>query len=320
MVKSVDDRGRGARLARRDEAAYRGYVTEPQRSKSGCIGCEGDRLDHAQALSIPTTKQPLRWLVLTALACHALACSSDGQGGRAPASVGGGAADADADAPIVPTGLTVLALSGGNGVLDLIALTLRQGERGIEVYAALRNHGDIPACHALLSLELYDNEQASLAVGTGGLPSAHFYRLDDGSGTLAVCVAPGEVTLAAITDFPQEISSDAVGYIVYRCPYFALSVVPTEGLSVSGLKREATSSSTIYTGTFVNGLDVTVKEPSVVVFPLSRSGRPLGAVTSGASFEIPPGRNWAFEVSASSASLDAAAVDQIVFPEASFAN
>jgi hypothetical protein len=42
MAKSVDDRVRGARLARRDEGAYCWYVTEEQRSQAGCIGREGD--------------------------------------------------------------------------------------------------------------------------------------------------------------------------------------------------------------------------------------------------------------------------------------
>jgi len=32
---AVDDRGRGARLARRDEGAYCWYVTEEQRSRPG---------------------------------------------------------------------------------------------------------------------------------------------------------------------------------------------------------------------------------------------------------------------------------------------
>jgi hypothetical protein len=50
MAKSVDDRGRGARMARRDEGAYCWYVTEEQRSQPGCIGREGDRLCHSRAL------------------------------------------------------------------------------------------------------------------------------------------------------------------------------------------------------------------------------------------------------------------------------
>src|SRR5882724_2956472 len=51
MAKSVDDRGRGARMARRDEGAYCRYVTEEQRSQPGWIGREGDRLSHSRALS-----------------------------------------------------------------------------------------------------------------------------------------------------------------------------------------------------------------------------------------------------------------------------
>jgi hypothetical protein len=57
MAKSVDDRGRGARLARRDEGAYCWYVTEEQRSQQGCIGRESDRLSHSRALSFRPMSQ-----------------------------------------------------------------------------------------------------------------------------------------------------------------------------------------------------------------------------------------------------------------------
>ena len=50
MAKSVEDRDRGARRARRDEGAYCLYVTEEQRSPPGCIGREIDRLSHSRAL------------------------------------------------------------------------------------------------------------------------------------------------------------------------------------------------------------------------------------------------------------------------------
>src|SRR6187402_2856756 len=61
MAKSVDDRGRGARLARRDEGAYCRYVTEEQRSQPGCVGREGDRLSHSRALSCaPVSNRTLR--------------------------------------------------------------------------------------------------------------------------------------------------------------------------------------------------------------------------------------------------------------------
>jgi hypothetical protein len=62
MAKSVDDRGRGARLARRDEGAYCCYVTEEQRSqlgKPGCIGREGDRLSHSRALSLTKRRRSM---------------------------------------------------------------------------------------------------------------------------------------------------------------------------------------------------------------------------------------------------------------------
>src|SRR3954470_20512322 len=59
MAKSVDDRGRGARMARREEGAYYLYVTEEQRSQSGWIGREGDRLSHSRALTtIDSCKPP----------------------------------------------------------------------------------------------------------------------------------------------------------------------------------------------------------------------------------------------------------------------
>jgi len=50
MAKSVDDRARGARPARRDEGACCWYVTEPQRSQPGYSGRESDRLGHSQTL------------------------------------------------------------------------------------------------------------------------------------------------------------------------------------------------------------------------------------------------------------------------------
>ena len=55
-------------MARRDEGAYCSYVTEEQRSQSGCIGREGDRLSHSQALSqsmLPPSAQR---------ACRCIAC------------------------------------------------------------------------------------------------------------------------------------------------------------------------------------------------------------------------------------------------------
>jgi hypothetical protein len=53
MAESDEDRGRGARIARRDEGAY--YVTEEQRRQPGCLGREIDRLSHSRALGKQST-------------------------------------------------------------------------------------------------------------------------------------------------------------------------------------------------------------------------------------------------------------------------
>lgn len=199
---------------------------------------------------------------------------------------------------IVPEGLSVTALAGGNGVLEVIALTLRKGPDSTEVYVALKNEGDIPACSAAVSVELFDKTEQSLAAGIGGLLTQHFYRRTDGSGTIAACVAPGDVTIAAVTDLPSDIVVEDVGYVVYRCPYFALDVVPIAGLTVRQVKSVTGSAGTTYTGSLVNGLDVAVSNPSVTVFPVNRVGRPLGVATGSGTVEIQPGGSWAFETSA----------------------
>ena len=165
----------------------------------------------------------------SAAALLALACSSGTMRERC------GRERSD-DALIVPEGLTVTALAGGNGVLDVIALTLRKGPSSTELYAALRNDGDVPACSAAVSVELFDEAEQSLAAGISGLLTQHFYRLTDGSGTIAACVGPGDVTMAAVMDLPSDIAIEDVEYIVYRCPYFALDVVPIDGLSISHVK------------------------------------------------------------------------------------
>ena len=260
-----------------------------------------------------------RFLIPTLLL--ALACSSssrEGGAGSISADSGrGGAVDAGMtdDALIVPEGLTVTALAGGNGVLDVIALTLRRGTSGTEVYAALRNDGDIPACDAAVAVELFDRSEQSLAAGIGGLLTQHFYRLTDGSDTIAACVGPGDMTMAAVTGLRSDIEIEEVGHVVYRCPYFALDVVPVDGLTVDQLERVTTSAGTAYTGTLVNGFDVAVDSPSVSVFPVNRVGRPLGAATSSSNVEVPPGGTWAFETN----SIGARGVDYAAYPAGALA-
>ncbi|XXT15511.1 hypothetical protein WME94_35210 [Sorangium sp. So ce429] len=247
-----------------------------------------------------------RLLILAAmllpLACSSEASSSSGDASTQTGGGGGGASD-DAgvggdtgdDALIVPEDLTIMAVPGGNGVLNLIALTLRKGPTNTELYAALRNDGDTPACSAAVSVELYDKAEQSLAAGINGLLTQHFYRLTDGSGAIAACVGPGDVTMAAVLDLPSDIAIEDVGYVVYRCPYFALDVVPIDGLTISQVKAVTGGAGTAYTGTLLNGFDVAVSTPSATVFSVNRVGRPLAVAIARGTVTIPPGGSWAFE-------------------------
>jgi hypothetical protein len=215
-----------------------------------------------------------------------------------------------------------MGLESGHGVLDVIALTLRVGPSNLELYAALKNVGDTPACDAALSVELFDQQEYSLAAGIGGLYSNHLYRLTDGSGTIAACVAPGDVTMAAITDLPGTIALDTVGSITYRCSYFAIDVTPIDGLRLGPVASVAESGATAYTGTVVNGLDVPVNNPSVAVFPVNRVGRPLGVASGRGSNDIPPTTSippcgsWTFRTNAVSTSSTGA----VAFPAGSVAH
>lgn len=197
------------------------------------------------------------------------------------------------------------ALPGGNGVLNVTALSLRKGSAGLELYAALRNDGDQPACHAALSVELFDKSEQSLAAGISGLLSQHFYQLEDDPETIASCIGPGDVTMAALLDLGSDIALEDVAHVVYRCPYFALNVRRIPGLEITRLKRGAT-----YAGTLRNRLEVAVQDPSVSVFPVARSGRPLGVLTTSAPITLVPGATWDFETIA----VEAAAAEQLAFP------
>jgi hypothetical protein len=208
------------------------------------------------------------------------------------------AAEGGDGAHIVPEGLAVRALAGGNGVLDVVALTLRKGSSNVEVYAALKNVGDAPACDAAFSIELFDASEQSLAAGIGGLVVSHFYRLKDDAQQVVGCVGPGDVAMAAVTDLPSEVAIDEVGFIVYRCPYFALDVVPIDGLTIRDVRGVTSRTGTVYTGTLVNGFDRTIRNPAVSVFPVNRVSRPLGIATRDSPIEVPPGESWKFETNA----------------------
>jgi hypothetical protein len=215
-----------------------------------------------------------------------------------PAACSGEAKErGEGDASIVPEGLDVTALPGGNGVFNVIGLTLRPGPSHGELYVALRNDGQTPACSPAFSVELFDKAEQSVAAAVGGLLVRRFYRLTDGSDTIAACVAPGEVTMVAITDLPADMVIEDVSRVVYWCNYWVLDVVPGEGISIADVRTVAGAAGVAYAGTVVNGFDVPVSSPSVAIFPVNHVGRPLGVALGRGTAPVPPGGSWEFETS-----------------------
>lgn len=207
--------------------------------------------------------------------------------GDAPRSAGD-------DARFVPEGLSLVPASeGGNGAFSLLAYTLRAGPNNSEFYAALRNDGPTPACSPGLSLEFFDGEQQSLSRAVGGLLVRQFYRLIDGSGTLAACAGPGDVAMVAVLDLPSDLL-DEVSHGVYWLTYWTLEIVPTDGIAIAEVLPVTRGMGVAYTGALLNGLDVAVS-PSVAVFPVNEVGRPLAVAVGRGSDQVPPGSRWEFE-------------------------
>jgi hypothetical protein len=211
----------------------------------------------------------------------------------------------------VPEGLDVTAKPGGCGAMELRALTLQRGPSSGELYAALTNTGNTPACSPAFSAELFDADDRFLATGLGGLLVQGFYRVADGSGNVAACVAPGDTTMVAITDLPQEVAIENTARLVYWCNYWAVSdATAVAGISIIDVRAVAGDDGVAYTGTLVNALEVPLSSPSVAIFPLNRAGRPLGVALGHGTDAVPPGGRWRFETDA----IDEAGVDRAAFP------
>ena len=225
--------------------------------------------------------------------------ANDGTAAHTGIDAAGAAGEtSDDDALIVPQGLSVIQRPGLNSVFDVIALTLRQGPNGAEVYAAVRNDGTAPACSPSFSVELHDANDEVIAAGITGLMVPNFYRLTDGSDTLAGCVAAGQVTMAAINDSSLAVDIGDVAQLVYGSSYWILGVTPVTGLSVSGVQAVTRSDGVAYTGTLINGLDISIGSPAVEVFPVTHVGRPLGVALASGSSNVAPGGSWEFETDA----------------------
>lgn len=250
--------------------------------------------------------------------------ASAGAGGQAGAAAPDGGSDAGGttggqngdDALIVPEGLVVSLEPGGAGVLALYALTLRDGPNGLELYAALTNDGDVPACDAALKVTLYDTAGQPIGNFINGLDTKSFYlyTLPDGSTTIAACAKPGDVTMTEIATMASDISVADVGQVVYYYSYFALDAVLIDGLTITQVNTVTSNAGTTYTGTVVNALNQTVTDPSIRVFPLNRVGRPLGVALGGDASQIPAGGIWTFQTN----TVETPGVDYAAFPAASF--
>jgi hypothetical protein len=256
------------------------------------------------------------------------AAAPDGGAGVAGAAAPDGGSDAGGSpcgpssdaALIVPAGLDVSLEAGGAGVLDLFALTLQQGPNGLQLYAALKNDGDVPACDAALKVFLYDAAGNPLGDFINGLYTNHFYLYtptDGSAAEIAACASPGDVTMTEIAiPASDDIALGDVASVVYYYSYFALDAVLIDGLTVSEVSTVTTSAGTSYSGTVINDLDIMVSGPSITIFPLTCAGRPLGIASGSDGSQIPPGGSWTFQTN----TVDTPAVNYAAYPSASFSN
>jgi len=239
-----------------------------------------------------------------------------GSGGSAAASgssAGGSASQpASDDTLIVPKGLQVMQREGVNSIFNVIALTLRQdGPKGAQILASVRNDGDGPGCSPSFAVELYDKDGQSIGAGISGLLVQNFFRLSDGSDTIAACVTAGETTMATVDSLALDVPVENVAQVIYWSSYWGLDdLMPLGELSVGDLHAKTSTTGVSYTGSLTNQLDVPLSTPSVLVFPVNSVGRPLAVAHSEGTVEVPPAGSWAFETNA----IPATGVDQVAFP------
>jgi hypothetical protein len=217
--------------------------------------------------------------------------SSGGTGG-----VGGMPVTPGDDRLFVPEGLPNTSADGDEkGRLMLVAFTLVPGPTGLELYAAVKNDGQVPSCNAGMMIQFYDKGGQHLPeydLGTG-LQSQELYRLD--ANTVLGCIDPGQIAMTS-AKLPAALGLDNLGSLTHTFPTFIVDgIVHIGGFTVTGVKAVPKDAGGAYTGQLTNGLDVTVSAPSVSIFPVNRVGRPLGVATSVGTADVPPGGSWTFQ-------------------------
>jgi hypothetical protein len=245
--------------------------------------------------------------LLTLAASFVVACSDGERPGAAHCGPGGprisGVANAAGlagspsdDSPIVPAGLAVTARPGINSVFNVTALSLRPMADGVDLYAAVRNDGEIVACNASFSVELRDKGDQNVGVGISGLMASRFYRFKDGREGILGCVAPGDVTMVAIKSLSLDTPIETVENVVYQSNYWGnLELEAIDGISLASVTAVTRSPGVAYAGTLVNGLEVELSNPTVAVFSLNAVGRPLAVAYGRSTVVLPACGTWDFE-------------------------
>jgi len=240
-----------------------------------------------------------------ALSIAIVGCGDAQGGGHTSGGVGGGDLFSPEGIELHPPPIEMPGLT-------MFAYTMLEGPEGLELYVALRNDAETPACGPSISVDLYDDAEQSLASSVIGVIGGSPYQVVDLPDTYSACVPPGQIAMAALTDWPDDVSLDAVGHLAYRCPYFEIAVTPVGEFLLSDVARESTAAGDVYRGTFTNQLAITVDAPQVVIFPVAESGRPLGMLSVQGTVTLTPADSWVFE----SAPTDVTGDDFEIFPSA----
>jgi hypothetical protein len=184
--------------------------------------------------------------------------------------------------------------------LELTAFTLKDGDDGLELYVAVRNGGTEPTCGVQLTVELFDESGVSLAAATNTLkhPSHYLWQIDAENSVIVDCLAPDEMSMGALTNFPAGLQLADVAYLYYGCPSLKLPVEARVDVLVTDVEPIPTDDGTAYVGEFQNNLELDLSGVMVTVFSTTASGRPFGMTTAVAEEDVPAGGVWQFETEA----------------------
>jgi len=217
-----------------------------------------------------------------------------GAGAGSAGNCGKGGAGGGEELAFVPEGLPSIEAPGEEGGLVLVASTLMQGADGLELYVAVRNDGDAPACEigAMTSFIGADEQ----VIETVGLPlqAGHLYEY---SGAVLNCLPPGEIGMGAALDLPDTIVLEELTGLEHRFPAFEVAgIIALNAFKVDDVEVVSGACGSKYTGVLTNQFERGIIPASITIFPVNEVGRPFGAATATTE-GISAGEGWAFETS-----------------------